>query len=278
MSELDQFFPRGTNGEVLGDDGKPIVHEPPPEKKKRSPRYFGSKGEQWQRARLARVFGTAFAKNKDIPLTINEGQWNERTVYPVNAVDYTGHPTISIPGGDGPFRITVHVEVKTFTGNFTWKQIGKGQARILDLARLAGQLPLIGLCERDGERIIQGWIIPWRRPVDPYYRLGKPELRQLEKVAKRTKWPVAVPWDTAHHLLTTKSTVIEQLGVSDWADIIEAVKGRAGGNFQGKSIRTRDHDLLAAHCYEIVGGGYVGPPWLQSLTVRALETQTEPPF
>jgi hypothetical protein len=102
---------------------------------------------------------------------------------------------------------------------------------------------------------------------------------QLKKVASRTKWPIRrAVWSAAEHILTTKSTVIAQLGVTDWADVLAGVKARIGGNFKGKSLRTKDHDLLAPHVYTLRGGGYVGPPWLESLATEALQASDEPPF
>ena len=287
LSELDKFLGRGPGGQIL--DGPPeTVPEAP--KKKRPPKWYGMKGEQWQRERLSRVFSATFRKNTDAPLDLKDQEgFVYKTVYPVNSVDFTGTDVELTLPGQSTWPYTVQVEVKTFQGNFTWTEISKAQARILDLARLCGELSLIGLCEREGETIIQGWLIPWRRPAVSFYRVNTAEARQLQKVAARTKrhishlakvkdWADELAW--VQERIYAPSPLFDELNVTTWSDIIDDLQDRIGGNFKGKSLRTRDHDLLEPHAYTLTGRGYAGPPWAQSIATKLVtaEMQDSCPF
>lgn len=244
------------------------------EPKKVSPRVYGQKGEQWQQARLNRALCTKFYKNTDLPMVLPDG----REIRITNTVDYTGEAALTIPGCSLR-SYTIQVEVKTFQGSFTWSDISKAQARVLDLARLSGEFPLIGLCEREGMTIIKGWIIPWRRPVDQY-PLNSKELDLMAKLARRTGRGLSPTWTwgRASTFLSQKSDLWDDAGVTDWADIMYELHTRAKGNFKGKSFRQKDQDLWLMHRYRKIGGRWYPPAWLGNLTAQVIMEPTPVPF
>lgn len=262
MSLLDEFFPRDERGLPYQENGKPIRMPTPEPEKRVSPRFYGSKGEGWQRDRLARVLGITPHKNRDTPYEREDGV----VVYPVNFVDYTVVAMLNL-GSSEPQRYVLQIEVKTFTGNFPWKQITPAQANILDLARYYRELALIGLCERVGKTIQRGWIIPWRRPSQ--YPLNT---ARLEEVASRTGRK-NFDREIARKILRQKADLWTELGVRDWADIMDELHTRAAGTFKAKSFRTRDQDLWAEHQWKLTGNGYGPPAWLDTIATPLLQPQ-----
>lgn len=252
VSELDKFFSRRE------PEPEPAAE---PEAKRQSPRRYGSKGEYWFRDRFVSA-GFTMEKHPDIPMVRG------------GSVDYTGEGRMVIES----VTKTVHVdlEVKTFEGNWPWKQLTPEQAAMLDVARMRGHLALLGLVERKKLTIQRGWLLVWRRPANVYYA---PLLDQLEKAVKdaKLKWGIQ-EIQHRYDLINGTSRFVEQLGIEDYCALCEKLSERATGGFKGKSWRPQDREALLQP-YEIrkISGRWSWPTWFdQSLPI--METAKTPPF
>jgi len=186
-----------------------LIVNPVPEEEY-APNWIKKKGEQWTRDYLKKIFGIYTEKRSDAPWETPKGD----IVYPKRGVDFFGSvPSPSI------FSYHLELEVKAFTGSFSLSNIKKHQAEALSEAANRGDIAILSLVKvgRPSQQVETMWWIPWPP--------GYPDHPQINiKVAdggySSEFWP------------------------HTWAWFMAELRKRATGNFQAKSIREQDLELL----------------------------------
>ncbi len=197
--------------------------------KRLSPRRHGKKGEQWAKQRLQSLMGASLKKNTDEMASYEKDGQTFHYYASRGQIDYSGTMRILINGVTT--TVAFEMEVKSFQGSYSLSQLPPVQMKILDKARSRGQLALIALVEREKEKIVRGWFIPWRKPGD---RIGQ---------------------------------LVAHLGVSDYATLITylQLEAKEDKRFQGKSMRQKDQVLLTDCLVEKVSGRWRLCPWLERI-------------
>lgn len=155
-----------------------------------------------------------------------------QVVYPKRGVDFFGSVPLS-----GGFSGHLEMEVKAFSGkSFSLSNIKPHQVKALDAARERDDIAILSLVQVIDGQVETMWWIPWPKgyPLEPEMELEHPE------------------------------------GVHTFAWFMTELRKRATGNFQAKSIREQDFDLLEEFAIRKDGRVWksVANHWLARLTGR----------
>jgi hypothetical protein len=183
-----------------------------------TPQEIKAKGESKTRDYMAKLCGIYLRKRSDAPIKTPDG----RTIQVYSGVDY--HGSVKIPGS--PFAARVEVEVKTFSESFQFSEIKPHQVTAMDEARERGELVMVSLVEHIRGNIFKMFWIPW-----PSAGFGK--YREWEHS------PLGSHWEKYKTLAWVRCEL----------------RDRIAGNYQAKSIRAQDHDLLQDFLVDKSGKG-----------------------
>lgn len=232
--DLDEWFPRDREPQ---EEARPVEKREPVANK-----VYGQRGERWTRDYMLSLCGIKLEKRSDAPIELPNG----KVVFPgTNQLDHFGYAKQPVTG----LALHFEVEVKTYEGEFPLSQISAGQVEKLDEAVAGGAIGIIALTRREGPDIVQMSWVSWPQ------RSENGEYRHVNQ------------WVTPCPLYGSPTRLVEwkTINARSFAWITNELRARRYGNFQAKSIRCRDHDLLeefaivkVKNCWVLPGEHWLG--------------------